>query len=154
MAPRQTGKTTFMQQIINNLHYDELYTYSRIYITLEDLVALEKTELYSQIGRKIIDSLKNEFEFYSRPVSLPEVPTYESIYGQQIIPIDGEYMVFIACEYCNGLQININKLCCAKCGGPLDRQGAHLTRTVPDQATPESISAQILEFIYEQKKLI
>lgn len=65
MAPRQTGKTTFMQQIINKLSYDELYAYTRIYITLEDLIALEKSEFYSQIGRKIIGSLQNEFEFDS-----------------------------------------------------------------------------------------
>ncbi len=65
MAPRQTGKTTFMQQIINKLSCDELYAYTRIYITLEDLIALEKSEFYSQIGRKIIGSLQNEFEFDS-----------------------------------------------------------------------------------------
>ena len=63
IAPRQTGKTTFMLQLINKIKDIEFYTYEPIYITLEDLVNIRKNEFYANIARKIINWLRNKYVF-------------------------------------------------------------------------------------------
>ena len=54
IAPRQTGKTTFMKHLINQISQDEFHTHEGIYITLEDIRDVEKDKFYSYIARKII----------------------------------------------------------------------------------------------------
>lgn len=67
-APRQTGKTTFMQQLINKINEDEFHRRETIYITLEDLTGVEKGEFYSNMARKIISCLRNKYSI--QPESL------------------------------------------------------------------------------------
>jgi len=61
IAPRQTGKTTFMKHLINQISRDELHTHEGIYITLEDIRDVEKDKFYSYIARKITRSLENRY---------------------------------------------------------------------------------------------
>lgn len=59
IAPRQTGKTTFLQQLINKISEDELIQLECIYITLEDLTNVDPRKFYSNFARKIIRYLSH-----------------------------------------------------------------------------------------------
>ena len=72
VGPRQTGKTTFMRQLINKINEDEIHTHESIYMTLEDLAKVDKREFYSSIAGKIIKCLSAKYTI--DPPSLLNAP--------------------------------------------------------------------------------
>jgi hypothetical protein len=75
IAPRQTGKTTFLQQLINKINEDDLITLESIYITLEDLINVDSGRFYFNFARKIIRYISTNFSIY--PESMESI--HESV---------------------------------------------------------------------------
>ena len=67
IAPRQTGKTTFMRQLKMKIDEDELHTHESIYITLKELKNIEKNTFYSFIANKIIAELNTKYTIIDPP---------------------------------------------------------------------------------------
>ncbi|MGA1842182.1 MAG: AAA-like domain-containing protein [bacterium] len=75
IAPRQTGKTTFLQQLINKINEDDLIRLESIYITLEDLVNVNSDRFYFNFARKIIRYISTNYSIY--PESMESI--HESV---------------------------------------------------------------------------
>ena len=77
VAPRQTGKTTFLRQLMNKITRDEFHTHECIYITFEDLARVEKKEFYSNFARKIINCLRHKYSIQPRSI----LKMYEEVHS-------------------------------------------------------------------------
>ncbi len=69
VAPRQTGKSTFLFQLMNELP-KILPGYQGVYLTLEDLIHADRKEFYQSFARKITTCLANQYQF--QPPSLSQ----------------------------------------------------------------------------------
>jgi len=67
IAPRQTGKTTFMRQLKNKIDEDELHTHESIYITFKGVKNIEKNTFYSLIANEIIAELNTKYTILDPP---------------------------------------------------------------------------------------
>lgn len=61
IAPKQTGKTTFLFQLMNKMT-KSLPGFQGVYITLEDLIQVERQEFYKSFARKIITYLNSHYK--------------------------------------------------------------------------------------------
>lgn len=64
VAPRQTGKSTFLFQLLHELS-NTLPGYQGVYLTLEDLIHADRKEFYQSFARKITTYLANQYQFQS-----------------------------------------------------------------------------------------
>jgi len=69
VGPRQTGKTTFLFQLLREIS-ENLHGFQGIYLTLEDLVQVTHQDFYKNFTRKIISSLNGHYQIH--PASLRE----------------------------------------------------------------------------------
>ena len=69
VGPRQTGKTTFLFQLLREIT-DSLPGFQGVYLTLEDLVQVKPQDFYKSFSRKIITSLSSRYQI--QPASLKE----------------------------------------------------------------------------------
>lgn len=69
VGPRQTGKTTFLFQLMHEIK-ENLNGYHVIYLTLEDLVQIKPEEFYRSLARKITTPLNNHYHI--QPATIKE----------------------------------------------------------------------------------
>ncbi|MGA1841663.1 MAG: AAA-like domain-containing protein [bacterium] len=69
VGPRQTGKTTFLFQLMHEIR-ENLNGYQVIYLTLEDLVQIKPEEFYRSLVRKITTTLNHHYHI--QPAAIKE----------------------------------------------------------------------------------